>query len=59
MPSDGGSLHNIRLDSLAAVNTVGFPFLDSFPSTWIVSFIENIYIYTFSFILLPPTFKAC
>lgn len=59
MSSDGGSLHNICLDSIAAVNTIGFPFLGSFPSTWIISFMENIYIYSFSFKLLPPTFKAC
>lgn len=43
--SDSGSLHNICLDSIAAVNILGFPFLDSFPSTWVVSFIENTYIY--------------
>lgn len=46
MPSNDDSWHSICLDSIAVVNIVGFPFLDCFHSACIISFIENIYIYT-------------
>lgn len=45
MPSDDDSSDSVYLDSIAAVNTVGFPFLDCFQSACIISFIESIYIY--------------
>lgn len=44
MPSDDDSWHSICLDSIAAVNTVEFSFLDSFHSACIITFIENRYI---------------
>ena len=46
IPSNDDSWHSICLDSMAAVNTVGFPFSGCcFHSAFMISFIENIYVY--------------